>query len=123
MQDYDKLFGKEPEPEPEPPKKTRRWKPPTEEQKLELIFVKFDADMNGFLNMEEANQLMQQTGNEEYNLKKWKNLCKTIGANPGPGLSLDQFRDVQSEFVGLDFTLLVGNTPGIAPEVDMPEVL
>ena len=115
MQDYATLFGVEPEPEP--------WKPPTEEQKLELIFLKFDADMNGFLDMQETNQLMQQTSYEEYNLKKWKKLCKSLGANPGVGISVEQFRD-ESEFIDLDFTLLYGNTPGLTPVgVEMPEGL
>jgi hypothetical protein len=108
----------EPEPEPEP------WKPPTIEQKLELIFLKFDADMNGFLDMQETNLLMQQTGHEEYTDKKWKKKCKKLGASPGVGLTLEQFRDVESEFLDLDFTLLFGSTPGLTPPgAEMPEGL
>jgi hypothetical protein len=120
LQDYETLFGTEPEPEPEP----KPWKPPTQEHKMELIFLKFDADMNGFLNMEETNRLMLQTGHDEYNLKTWKKMCKNVGANPGPGLTVEQFRNVESEFVDLDFTLLFGNTPGLMPPgLEMPEGL
>lgn len=117
LQDYDKLFGSA-EPEPTP------WKPPSKEHKLDLIFLKFDADMNGFLDLQETNELMQQTGHEEYNQKRWKKLCKTVGANPGAGLAVEQFKDVEAKFTDLDFTLLYGITPGLTPpEVEMPKGL
>ena len=87
---------------------------------MDIIFHKFDADENGFLNMEEMNLLMQQTEHEEYTLKKWKKVCKKLGANPGAGLGVEQFRDLESA-VNLDFTLLFGTTPGLTPpDVTMP---
>lgn len=115
--DHKMLFGAD-EPEQE-----KVWVPPTLSEQLELIFLKFDADSNGLLDMKECNELMVATEQEEYTVKKWKNLLKKADAGMG-GLNIEQFRDAESGHLEMDFTMLFGSTPGLTPPgVEMPEGL
>jgi Ca2+-binding EF-hand superfamily protein len=118
--DYQRLFGVD---EPEPAEPEILWVPPTLPQQLELIFLKFDADSNGLLDMQESNELMRSTGQQAYTAKQWKKLLKSAGAGLG-GLNIEQFRDTESGHLEMDFTMLFGSTPGLTPPgVEMPQGL
>ena len=75
------------------------------QQKLELIFSKFDSDSDGFLNMTEANQFMEATGALPFTKKAWSSVCRKAGTDPVDGLDIHAFGKVE-QAVDEDYDLI-----------------
>mmetsp|Transcript_7209 Transcript_7209/g.13717 ORF Transcript_7209/g.13717 Transcript_7209/m.13717 type:complete len:104 (-) Transcript_7209:942-1253(-) len=62
----------------------------TPQQKVELIFKKFDKDMNGFWSFAEMNDWQYATEGWKLEMDAFEEICSHIGADPAKGYSLQQ---------------------------------
>jgi Ca2+-binding EF-hand superfamily protein len=81
----------EPEPEPEPEPEGQD-DPDSDEEHNAALFERFDADKDGFLNLEECKHAATSLfPDEEWDNELWTALCEGFGADPTKGMDVSQF--------------------------------
>eukprot|EP01043_Picozoa_sp_COSAG02_P008763 COSAG02_NODE_286_length_25649_cov_13.411272_16_plen_479_part_00 len=82
----------EPEPEPEPEPQPEGQGDDSDEEHNAALFKRFDADEDGFLNLEECKHAATSLfPDEDWDNELWPALCEGFGADPTKGMDVSQF--------------------------------